>query len=51
MPELKAILEELTQFPGKDDAIHETTRTMSDEEGADLARRVLALYIDLRGGI
>jgi hypothetical protein len=51
MPELKAILDELTKVHGEEGAIRATARAMSDEEGAELAKRVLSLYINLRGGI
>jgi hypothetical protein len=51
MPELKAILQDLTKIPGPDGAIVATTQAMSDEEGAAIAERILSLYIELRGGI
>jgi hypothetical protein len=51
MPELKAILDELTKVQGEEGAIRATARAISDEEGAELAGRVLSLYINLRGGI
>ena len=51
MPELKAITEQLTKVQGHDGAIRATMQAMSNEEGAELAERVLSLYIGLRGGI
>ena len=51
MPELKAILEDLTKVKGQDGAIQATTQAMSNEEGAHIAERVFSLYINLRGGI
>ena len=50
---LEAIVEDLTRTPAQGDegSIKATTRTMSDEEGAKLARRIFSLYIELRGGI
>lgn len=51
MPELKAIIQELTKIPGLDGAIVATTQAMSDEEGVAIAGRILSLYIELRGGI
>jgi hypothetical protein len=51
MSELKAVLDELTKVHGEEGAIRETARAMSDEEGAELAKRVLSLYLNLRGGI
>ncbi len=51
MPELRATTEQLTKVQGQDGAIRATTQAMSNEEGAELAERVLSLYIGLRGGI
>jgi hypothetical protein len=51
--QLKAIVQDLTRTPAQGDegSIKATTRTMSEEEGAKLAKRIFSLYIELRGGI
>ena len=51
MPELRAIMDELTKVRGPEGAIRATTHAMSDQEGTEIAERILSLYINLRGGI
>ena len=51
MPELRALIEQLTKIQGPEGAIRATTQAMSDREGAEIAERILSLYINLRGGI
>jgi hypothetical protein len=50
---LEALVQDLTRTPVQGDggSIKATLRTMSDEEGAKIARRIFSLYIELRGGI
>ena len=51
MPEMRAIMDQLTRVQGPEGAIRATTQAMSDREGAEIAERILSLYINVRGGI
>lgn len=51
--EFKSIIQDLTRETAKKDEgkIQATTRKMNDQEAERVARRILSLYIELKGGI
>jgi hypothetical protein len=49
-----AVMHALTKYPAEregEGSIHASVRKLTDEEGAELARKILSIYIRVRGGI
>ena len=51
--EIKSIIRDLTKEPAKGDegTIQATTRKLNDQEAEQVAKRILSLYLQLKGGI